>query len=439
MTNVICTSPSDVFKNDKISVSCSLDPVQIDKYEIPAEIIGKITSKLDLEDVFRCRSICKKWKEVIEKGSKILMELGKRIQYPGVIDLKIQPASFSAIKDFIIEVIKTVKNAEAKGNSIQRLFSRNQQKIKCFSEKEFLKIKEKYDEIDGEGTLSSKEKRENWKIIKKGGTTIFHKEPCVQTVVDLNGKGLIQLPILQMRKFTNLRSLHLCDNNLDNLPFTLVAIKHLEELYLPRNKFKTIPKVIKSLRELKIFYIENNQIQIVPLWIRKLKKLKELGLRDNQIEDFPNKMETPLLEKLFLSNNNLGKVPEGIQGLGNLKELYLATNKIQEIPPWIGTLNKLQLLTFWNNQIKFLPKEIGELSNLKKLFLHVNQLEKLPEEINSLVNLEIFNCSDNSLKEIPSSFKLPKLKRFILYDNSLNDDSIMRLFELKKTEVLIEF
>ena len=93
------------------------------------------------------------------------------------------------------------------------------------------------------------------------------------------------------------------------------------------------------------------------------------------------------LKELYLSNNQIKKLPKEISRLKNLKYLSLFDNQIEELFSKIWNLKKLETLDLSYNKIKKLPKEIGNLKNLKVLNLSYNQIKKLPKEIWNLENL----------------------------------------------------
>ena len=116
------------------------------------------------------------------------------------------------------------------------------------------------------------------------------------------------------------------------------------------------------------------------------------------------------------------KLNESPSELYNDKELYLSYNQLKKIPKEIGKLSNLQTLYLSNNQLKILPKEIGTLSNLQNLFLRDNQLKEIPKEIGKLSNLEVLNLGSNQLEILPKEIgKLSNLQRLYLFDNKLKE------------------
>jgi hypothetical protein len=80
--------------------------------------------------------------------------------------------------------------------------------------------------------------------------------------------------------------------------------------------------------------------------------------------------------KLFLSSNNLRRVPGEIFNLDNVTVLSLRNNSLIELPSAIGKLRRLVELNVANNHLHFLPYEIlqifSEPSKLHSLTWHPN-------------------------------------------------------------------
>jgi len=88
----------------------------------------------------------------------------------------------------------------------------------------------------------------------------------------------------------------------------ITSFKYLEELYLIDNELMNIPKSILKLSELEVLSIENNQLVEIPFFIEDLNKLHTLKLDNNLIESLDKKLlksflNMPNLKKLLLNNN----------------------------------------------------------------------------------------------------------------------------------------
>ena len=104
-------------------------------------------------------------------------------------------------------------------------------------------------------------------------------------------------------------------------------------------------------------------------------KLKWLNLSLNKISDLPTSLST--LTKLFhldLTYNELhfASFPDSFfGGLRDLQRLYLSDNHIEKLPFNVGKLVGLKVLTLRNNGMKTLTRGIGGLQNLEELHLQV--------------------------------------------------------------------
>ena len=123
-------------------------------------------------------------------------------------------------------------------------------------------------------------------------------------------------------------------------------------------------------------------------------------------------------ESLDLSDLGLVRVPDRIRELRFLQTLYLSGNELDRLPTWMGELNKLQLLVLDRNNFKVVPQSIRSLPNLIGLYLEQNKLEELPEWISDLSSLLELDVSLNRLNSLPASLKkLDKLMNLWIAGN----------------------
>jgi len=115
------------------------------------------------------------------------------------------------------------------------------------------------------------------------------------------------------------------------------------------------------------------------------------------------KMRT--LERLYLQNNKIEKLPEEIGDLVNLKDFKLGGNNLKALPKSIGNLKNLEILTVWLNELVDVPPEIGQLKKLKGLSFWGNPFASLPEEITNLTQLRELELGDMPNLVLSSSQK----------------------------------
>lgn len=125
------------------------------------------------------------------------------------------------------------------------------------------------------------------------------------------------------------------------------------------------------------------------------------------------------VEKLDISNSNLGELPQEMGELSNLQELHLSNNALVEIPTAIFSLKKLKALYIVNNNLAYISPKIGELKQLEILNISGNNLLTLPAEINELPSLKQLMVSTNRLLFLPKIDKLTKLETLSLENNQL--------------------
>ena len=96
--------------------------------------------------------------------------------------------------------------------------------------------------------------------------------------------------------------------------------------------------------------------------------LRELHLEFNKIRDLPSTIcRLRCLEKLYLGNNLIEKIPKDLGNCVNLKVLRLQFNKVQHLPCSIGKCMELNILWLNNNMLKDLPNELGHCENLNDI------------------------------------------------------------------------
>jgi single stranded DNA-binding protein len=214
---------------------------------------------------------------------------------------------------------------------------------------------------------------------------------------------------------TNLKVLHLYDNELTKLPESIGNLTNLTTLCLECNLLTKLPESIGNLINLTELNLSKNQLTALPESIGNLINLTTLRLggnggyyngvkMQNQLTELPESIgNLTNLTWLDLRNNQLTELPESIGNLTNLKKLYLNENQLTELPESIGNLTNLKVLDLNNNQLTKLPESIGNLTNLTELYLNNNQLTELPESIGNLTNLTELHLYDNELTKLPES------------------------------------
>ena len=246
-------------------------------------------------------------------------------------------------------------------------------------------------------------------------------------VLDLSNQNLKEVP-KSILKNLKLRELNLSDNQLTALPDFITELKYLEVLHLRGNNFTSVPEFLLQFRYLKTLSLSENQLEIIPESFSALTNLKELGFGANPLVKFPQWLDKlyalrdlaifslklkqvpevvtriKYLEVLSLDGNQLESLPANFANLRYLKELWAADNSFEYLPENFGKLHQLEKINFGNGQLKYLPESFGELRRLEWLSVDGNNLQELPSTIGLLHSLTFLDLSYNKISSFPSSF-----------------------------------
>ncbi|MCA9836379.1 MAG: leucine-rich repeat protein, partial [Trueperaceae bacterium] len=170
-----------------------------------------------------------------------------------------------------------------------------------------------------------------------------------------------------------------------------------------------------------------------------LAALTELFASSRAIQSIEGLQYARGLTKLFLDNNQIANLPDGIfDDLTNLTSLELANNKLVDLSNGpFDKLSGLTILTLTTNQLTSLPDHVFDaLSSLTSLSLSLNKLNSLPLSIfDQLSQLKFLSLDRNSLSSLPIGIfaKLSALSELNLQGNKLTSlpvDSFDKLSNL---------
>ncbi|KAI8826061.1 uncharacterized protein EV422DRAFT_479806, partial [Fimicolochytrium jonesii] len=124
--------------------------------------------------------------------------------------------------------------------------------------------------------------------------------------------------------------------------------------------------------------------------------LTKLLLSRNRLASLPSTLfeQMPNLKVLDLSDNCLGRIPEGLDRLPNLLELNVASNGIDRVGSELGVCTGLRILSLGKNRL----------------------YEVTPEALAPLLHLCFLDLSSNFMRTVPLILhkRLPTLRRLIL-------------------------
>jgi hypothetical protein len=203
----------------------------------------------------------------------------------------------------------------------------------------------------------------------------------------------------------HLIKLHLCGQDLTQIPSDVWQCSMLQDLYLENNQLSTLPAEVGKLSALQYLHLNSNQLSTLPVEIRNLTSLQNLELRSNQFSTLPAEVgNLSALQWLNLMSNQLSTLPAEVWQLTSLQRLWLSRNQFTLLPAEVGNLSALQELYLDDNQLSTLPAEIGSLSALQELDLRRNQLSILPAEMGNLSALQKLRLDNN-----PWQMPLPEI------------------------------
>ncbi|XP_035274390.1 malignant fibrous histiocytoma-amplified sequence 1-like [Anguilla anguilla] len=196
--------------------------------------------------------------------------------------------------------------------------------------------------------------------------------------------------------------------------------KPREKSDFSRQKLKKLPKEVLCLStDVLSLNLKNNRLKSVS-GISALCYLKELNLSANDLSEFPQEIEElSNLEILYLSQNNITKIPEGVfSQLEKLQFLKLSTNCLKELPLDLGQCKSLRYLNLSNNHLEDV-KVLEALCGLKELYVKNNKLTELPARLFLNTDLTKFKADGNPLRKPPEEVCAGGVKSIKHYFSSL--------------------
>lgn len=230
--------------------------------------------------------------------------------------------------------------------------------------------------------------------------------------VDLSGNMFTQMPVKALLEINRLLTLDMSHNLLKQLPNDVLHnLDEVRELNLAHNFFDTIPLALVGLKRLESLDLSHNSMVQLTKELPELPKLQKLNLSFNQLTKIPAEIIQFInLQELDLSYNALGHnaqpsadqtynyaLPLEISYLDELTHLYLSHNQLSKLPPGIGLVEKLKVLDCSHNQFTNIPREVFEAETLEVLDFSYNHIEQIPEDIALLPQLKKVILTENPL------------------------------------------
>ena len=123
---------------------------------------------------------------------------------------------------------------------------------------------------------------------------------------------------------------------------------------------------------------------------------------------------------------------KGVEKLTQLKDLYLSENQLTKVPKGLEKLSRLTTLSLYENQLTDV-KGLEKLTQLRVLDLSSNQLTDV-KGLEKLTQLRVLDLHGNQLTDVKGLEKLTQLRKLNLNGNQLTD--VKGLGKLRQLEVL---
>jgi len=197
-----------------------------------------------------------------------------------------------------------------------------------------------------------------------------------------------------------------CSNNHNDLKKEdLAFLKSISILSLEKYHATTLPLIVKNFTNLNSVYLrECDSLDINQAFevLSVSSNLTIVDISNCKMQAFPeNIFKLKKMERLFINDNSLTKIPSTISMLKNIKMIGVDA-ELSELPKEIGDLKSLHSLDLRGNSFSHFPVQIVALTNLKVLDLMYNSITEFPAEISKMSNLSSLYIGGNpfALKEI---------------------------------------
>jgi hypothetical protein len=205
----------------------------------------------------------------------------------------------------------------------------------------------------------------------------------------LVGHGLKSLPDDFGQRLTGLEILSLSNNDLTELPESVVLMTNLRELNVLRNRLTSLPAKIGLMCSLQRLEVANNLLELMPISFGGLN----------------------MMERIDFECNQLRLLPENLDNMTSCRFLNVNHNRLTRLPRCLARMPSLTSLSATHNLISYIPADLTQNINIKILRLSCNKITVVPEKIGELKRLREFSVDWNDIKLLPLTFyQLRRLK-----------------------------
>ncbi len=272
-------------------------------------------------------------------------------------------------------------------------------------------------------------------------------------ILDLSGNEIEEIKGLET--LTNLIELYLGmynDGDINgNEVKEIKGLKNLKKLEILDISFSSITEIkgLEKLRNLRELYLEGNHISEIK-GLEHLNKLQVLNLaRNEKINELKGLENLINLQELCLGRydeEGFNRIEEikGLDNLINLRILDISDNMVSKIN--LKKQKKLNILFLQNNEMNKIPDGLENLTNLEYLFLDMNYFHEI-EGLENLINLKYLNLGSDRITKIKDLENLENLDQInVNLDENLKQEIRMKQkilpkrFEAKNfAQILVEY
>uniref|UniRef100_A0A672TEU6 Fibromodulin n=1 Tax=Sinocyclocheilus grahami TaxID=75366 RepID=A0A672TEU6_SINGR len=175
---------------------------------------------------------------------------------------------------------------------------------------------------------------------------------------------------------------------------------HIKYVYLQNNQITTITNGVfdnaPNLAWISLYTNKLNSDKIGDKVFAKLPNLQRLFLHNNNLSRVPQGLPRSLRD-LHMNHNNISKIPvESFHGMSNLTALHLQVNAIEDLGNALEGLHSLTLLDLRGNRLKKIPESLPPM--LSQLYLEYNRISSVPADfLSQRPELRFVRLSHNQL------------------------------------------
>jgi hypothetical protein len=200
----------------------------------------------------------------------------------------------------------------------------------------------------------------------------------------------------------NLNYLYVSNDSITTVPLEIYQLTSLRELQLSMDNIDSMPEGIAGLSKLEKLEVHRCGLKKMPDDVGKLSNLKELAmnlsLEVDWAKEFPKLAQLSMLKKLIIEYPGMKNIPEEIGMMDQVNYLKINTKKedfdtVNRHLNYVAGMESLEELdlSLWLNYTKSMgkfPDAIRAMKNLRILRLSYSDLNEIPDWLNELPKLE---------------------------------------------------